>query len=187
MDILAHTLWAAAAAKGVNKSTLFGKISPLNVGWTAFWGVIPDFFSFTIPFVMVYGDAILNRSFKYVTGMRRPETFTPPPDQVWAWDLAENLYKLSHSLIIFGVVFAIVWLIRGMPYWEMSAWGLHILIDIPTHSKDFFPTPFLWPLSDFQISGIPWSRPWFMIVNYGALVLVYLFLFVYNRGNGLPH
>jgi hypothetical protein len=45
MDILAHTLWANAGARGANKlaEKRKGKFH-INVGWTAFFGVIPDFF-----------------------------------------------------------------------------------------------------------------------------------------------
>lgn len=48
---------------------------------------------------------------------------------------------------------------------EMLAWPLHILVDIPTHSERFFPTPFLWPLSDFHVDGHPWSDPRIFIPN----------------------
>lgn len=55
----------------------------------------------------------------------------------------------------------------------MSAWAIHILIDIPTHSDKFFPTQFLWPLSNYKFYGIIWATPWFMIINYGALVIAF--------------
>jgi len=55
MDILAHTLWANVGARGANKlaEKRKGKFHT-NVGWTAFFGVIPDFFAFTVPFVLVF-------------------------------------------------------------------------------------------------------------------------------------
>ena len=45
MDIFAHGLWSAAAAR-------FGKEKEpkLSVGWSAFYGVFPDLFAFTVPF-----------------------------------------------------------------------------------------------------------------------------------------
>lgn len=64
--------------------------------------------------------------------------------------------------------------------WLMGGWVLHIIIDIPTHTKAFFATPFLWPLSNFKIDGISWGTLWFMLINYSALVLVYL-LIVWKR------
>lgn len=53
----------------------------------------------------------------------------------------------------------------------MLAWGVHILVDIPTHSYRFYPTPFLWPLSGWKFNGFSWGTPWFIVVNYGALLL----------------
>ncbi len=66
-------------------------------------------------------------------------------------------------------------------YWPMWGWLLHILIDIPTH-KNFYETPFLFPLSGYRFShGISWGHPTFMIINYGALAAVYLFWFLVLR------
>jgi hypothetical protein len=53
---------------------------------------------------------------------------------------------------------------------------LHICIDIFSHSSAFFPTPFLFPVSNFYVNGHPWSHPTFMVINYGLLILLYLFV-----------
>jgi hypothetical protein len=49
--------------------------------------------------------------------------------------------------------------------WILAAWGLHILIDIPTHSLALFPTPFLWPVSDFKVNGIGWDNPIILAID----------------------
>ena len=69
----------------------------------------------------------------------------------------------------------------GGAYWEMTGWMLHSMIDIPTHTRRLYPTPFLWPLSDFTIDGISWGRPWFLALNYSALVIVFLLLRLKSR------
>lgn len=174
MDVFAHTLWAAAAARGVNlKLEADHSAYRFNIGWAAFWGVIPDLFAFTIPFIWVFWQRMI---------LRHPVDFIRPgiePTGTAAkmMELSHNLYNISHSVIVFAIVFGLVWALRGQPYWELSAWLLHIVIDVPTHTKDFFPTPILWPVSSLKFSGISWAEPWFMAVNYGALVLVYLLLY----------
>lgn len=65
----------------------------------------------------------------------------------------------------------------------MGGWLLHILMDIPSHSYDFYPTPFLWPISDFKINGFHWGTPWFMITNYSLIIISYLILYFLKKRN----
>src|SRR6185436_705190 len=89
--------------------------------------------------------------------------------------LAHTLYNYSHSLVIWAVVFILVWVFYKRPRYELLGWVLHTLIDIPSHTLAFFPTPFLFPISDYYFShGIAWSNRWFMIINYSALLLVWI-------------
>ncbi len=173
MDIFAHTLWTNALARGANKvAEKKGKTFHLNVAWTAFWGVFPDLFAFTIPFTL--------RFFYLFTGSLPASSFLqrPPINEENAlsngFNLAHNLYQYSHSLVIWAFVFMIVWIIFKRPRLELLGWALHILIDIPSHSLSFFPTPFLFPISDYRFPyGVSWSNTWYMIINYGALLLVW--------------
>jgi hypothetical protein len=100
----------------------------------------------------------------------------------WVVRYASESYNYTHSLIFFLVVLAIVLIARkGKVYWPMFGWLLHILIDIPTH-RGFYETPFLFPLSGFRFThGISWGHPVFMIINYSALILVYLGIFLVSR------
>ena len=91
------------------------------------------------------------------------------------------LYNITHSLIVFVAVFGIVWVVRRRVYWPLAAWGLHILVDIPTHAYAFFPTPFLWPVSDFKIDGMPWSSPYIFIPNVVLLGVLYAWFFIQRR------
>lgn len=167
MDILAHTLWTNASARGVNRlREKKGKPKALHVGWTAFWGVAPDFFAFTAPFLIAL--------FKIVTGQASPSSFGDHHVGVAGFDLAAYLYQYSHSLVVFAAVFLVVWVISRRPRWELLGWALHILIDIPSHSIEFYPTPFLFPISDYRFPyGISWANTWYMIINYSALVVVW--------------
>lgn len=166
MDILAHTLWANAGARGLNK--LYGKKEKkrlLSPAWTGFWGVFPDFFAFTIPFCIgIYKMLVLDQ----------PLPFGSHHGEVVGFDLAAYLYQYSHSLVVWAAVFLVVWVISRRPRYELLGWALHILIDIPSHAIGFYPTPFLFPLSEYRFPyGIAWSNTWYMIINYSALVLVW--------------
>jgi membrane-bound metal-dependent hydrolase YbcI (DUF457 family) len=91
---------------------------------------------------------------------------------------AQNLYNITHSLIIFAVVFALVWVLNKKPIWITAAWGLHILIDIPTHSLALFPTPFLWPLSNLRVDGIGWDNPLILGIDMLLLTASYMLWFL---------
>lgn len=171
MDIFAHGLWAGASYKALQRNSK----RPINVWMATFWGVIPDFFAFSLPFAFMLWSVVFGgMSLGDFRGHTRIE---PVAHQFPLYDLTNSLYNLSHSLIIFFIVFGLVWAIRKIPLWELGGWFIHILIDIPTHSYQFFPTPFLWPLSNLKINGFSWGTPWFMILNYGSLAALYIVLF----------
>ncbi len=167
MDILAHTLWANAGARAANTvAEKKGKRLHISPGWAAFWGVFPDFFAFTIPFVI----ALYRLVFEHV-----PVSMLHDHHHVGGgFDIAAYLYQYSHSLVIWAAVFVLVWIWSHRPRWELLAWALHILIDIPSHAIGFYPTPFLFPVSEYRFPyGIPWSNTWYMFINYVALAAVW--------------
>ena len=181
MDIFSHGLWAGAAAKAVNKSSsITGKIKrPLKVWYTVLWGVFPDLLAFVLPFVWMFWNIIFG-DLKF-SDFPRPETVEPAVrDTLPVFQIASGLYNISHSLIVFIVIFGLAAVLlrsklRRIP-WEMSGWFLHVLIDIPTHSYKFYPTPFLWPISEWKFDGFSWGTPWFIILNYSAIILAYWIL-----------
>lgn len=178
MDIFSHGLWAGAAYKAVNKKAK----KPLKVWLAGFLGIFPDLFAFTIPFVWLFWNlAFGGLSFSDIP---RPDSVEPASqDTLPIFRLASLLYSISHSAIIFFVVFGIIFLIFRRPIWELGGWFIHILMDIPTHSYQFYPTPFLWPLSGWTFDGFSWGTPWFLIPNYLAIIAVYLLLRVRKKFN----
>lgn len=147
MDTFAHALWSYI---------IFNRIE--DVWLAVFFGVMPDLFSWTI--FMIY-NLIKGKFGKPQIGKIPQWVFT--------------LYGITHSMIIIGVVFLGVFLFIGRIPLYLLAWPLHVLIDIPTHSKEFLPTPFLWPLSKYAFPGFSWGNRYFMITNYLLIVLFMLF------------
>lgn len=173
MDIFAHGLWAAAAAKGVNRS----QSKRLNVWVAGLWGIFPDLFAFTIPVVwMIWGLTIGGLSLADMPGHHGPSVEPIEVGSDWTLTIASALYNVSHSIFIFGFVSIILWAIFRRPVWEMGGWLLHILTDIPTHTYQFFPTPVFWPFFDWKFDGFAWGTPWFIILNYSLLLFTFWFL-----------
>src|SRR3989344_4151023 len=108
MDVFAHGLWAGAAAKAANKnSAIVGKIKkPLKVWRMVFWGVFPDIFAFTLPFVWMFWNLVFG-GMKF-SNFPRPETVEPAVrDTLPVFQIASGLYNISHSLIVFIVIFGL--------------------------------------------------------------------------------
>ncbi|MEK7588638.1 MAG: hypothetical protein AAB438_02355 [Patescibacteria group bacterium] len=180
MDIFAHALWAGAGAKKLNDKFEIENKPKVSPGWTAFWGVFPDFFAFTIPFMtMLYVVAF--KGFN-ISDFRGPQSDLRGFEEMQrAFDFAPTLYQYSHSLIIFLTIFILTWIYFKRPRFELLGWALHILIDIFSHSAEFYPTPLFFPLSDWKfLDGVSWGNTYYMIINYSLLLLMVLY-FIFRK------
>lgn len=190
MDILSHGLWAGAAYKAANKIIRKEK-KPFRLRLAVFWGIAPDIFSFGILFVWITGLLLFgglnffdfHQHGRMPINPERPDMEPLPGNTLFIFRLVSFLYNVSHSVVVFIFIFGIVALIFKKPVWEMAGWLIHILIDIPTHSYQFYPTPFLWPVSGWKFDGFSWGNPWFMFFNYLALAAVYYLLFIKRKTN----
>ena len=162
MDTLSHGLWGGA---------LFGEKQNGLWKWAFFWGAAPDLFSFG-PFFLTHFPTIL---YRWASHQR-----LEPPDPRIIPAYVYHAYNVTHSLVIWGLVFAAVWMIRRTLPWVLGAWGFHILCDIPTHSTRFFPTPYLWPFPTPLVNGRSWARPRFMLANYSLIALTYAIIYFYK-------
>jgi membrane-bound metal-dependent hydrolase YbcI (DUF457 family) len=147
MDTLSHALYG----KG-----LFGY---KKYKWASyFFGALPDLLSFGIFF-------IVQLFFNYASF----DFGRPSIDQIPLW--VYHLYDITHSLVTAFIFIGIAYLIDKNFAWVMLGWPIHIIVDFFTHSIEFFPTPILWPISDYRFDGIPWSNIYVLILN---LILIFL-------------
>jgi hypothetical protein len=168
MDTISHALWSWILFKSLNLKL---KKKKFSFWQAAFWGMFPDIFAFVIPSFIFF---ILIISQKGLNMLNFPTIIQSPPYS----NIIEMLYNISHSLVIFSLVFLLIWLIFKKPIWILFGWLLHILIDIPTHLKSHFATPIFWPISNFKINGlIYWREPVFMIIDIVFLIVAYLIIF----------
>lgn len=166
MDILSHGLWGGV---------ILGRKNRRDFCWAFGFGIAPDLFSFGI----FTGLTILGLA-------SSPDWSAGSPTDEMIPAFVHTLYGLTHSLIIFALVFGLVWLVRKNPFLPLLAWGFHIALDIPTHSMEFFPTPFLWPFfNNIRFNGIAWARPIIFIPDVILLVLVYSWFFVIKKKLGV--
>jgi hypothetical protein len=160
MDIISHGLYGGVA---------FGRRSKWDYIIAFLFGIAPDLLSFG-PFV--------------VTGLlfgTLPSRFEPPTADVIP-SFVYTSYDLTHSLVVYAVFFGVLWWRGKRHLAKLSlAWPLHILVDIPTHSNAFFPTPFLWPLSAFSINGVSWGHPYIFIPNVITLIVLYAYWYLRNK------
>lgn len=176
MDVFSHGLWGGAAFAAIN-----AKIKkPLSVRLAGIFSVFPDVFAFAPMFAWM-AWSLLSGSLSF-SDMPHPDDLEPAQrDTLFIFRFTAFLYQLSHSIIVFFIVFAVVHFLFRRPAWEMGAWLLHIFIDIPTHSYQFYPTPFLWPVSGVMVDGISWGTPWFMAFNLSSLAIIYGVLFFIKK------
>lgn len=177
MDVFAHTLWTNAVFH--LKYNQQRKMRYL----AAFFGVIPDLIGFAPLFVYLIFSG------RFFSGEQFP--FHPTN---WTFDFAQNAYNYTHSLVIFFIALVLVNFAVNLYkrlkqtgeykfwfFWPILGWGLHILIDLPTH-PDFYHTPFLFPLSEYRYTGgVSWSHPVFMVINYSLLVCAYIAVYIYQK------
>lgn len=148
MDVFSHGLWAFA---------IFSKTR--WKWWALLFGMLPD--------IIGFGPNLLMRII----------TRTPlgPPDLASIPSYTWTMYGISHSLIPVTAVLLLVFAITKKWFVPLFAYMISILVDIPTHTADFLPTPYLWPLQTPYVDGISWGTATFMFINLLALISVYLF------------
>jgi hypothetical protein len=69
------------------------------------------------------------------------------------------LHHMFHSLPMVVAGALVIFLFTGRwPKKPFLAWCLHILIDLPTHSRRQWGPQFLWPFSTYAVDGVSWAE-----------------------------
>ncbi len=155
MDFFAHGFWSYIFFHKTKKPWL-----------AVLFGLLPDTVSWGLYFL-----------FNLITGQFN--SGRPIVENIPSWVF--GLYGLGHSLIIAAVVILAVSLILKKVPLFMLAWPIAIVMDIFTHTREFLPTPFLWPVSEWKFPGISWGNGYFMVVNYVLIIGALLWIFFSKR------
>jgi hypothetical protein len=101
-----------------------------------------------------------------------------PSEQPWLPDRTRHWSHHLHCAAHSAAVAAAASLALGWWRWwrvPLAGWGSHIVIDVFTHSNDFYPSPVFYPFSTWGFDGVAWPTPWFMALNYTALFVAALY------------
>ena len=120
----------------------------------------------------------LQAIYDYASASPGTEPWLPPLVQV----IVHHLHCIAHSAVVAGAVTLFVWRLRQRWLIPLLGWWSHIVIDVLTHSAEYYAVPVLYPFTDRGFDGIAWNTPWFMLVNYTALAAVWIFLWQRRKG-----
>jgi hypothetical protein len=165
MDILSHALWGYASLRWRG---------PRSARWGALAGAAPDLLfgaGALAEHTVRHGLHAIGQTFGIAAYYRKDGPPMPPE----LLDYYHHFYAYSHSLVILGAVALAWWTWRRRSPWLAIPYGLHILMDMPTHER--YQTPFLFPLSSWTFEGYAWGRPPVFLANWLLLFATYQLLY----------
>lgn len=167
MDIVAHGLWVGAGAAWLHRHRpLSGRTVTLAVGLT----VLPDLVQLLpLLYWVLFRATDMAVVLAYINGLPGAEPVFEPALAL----LTHHLHCVMHSALVAGVVTGLSWAALGRFWWPLAGWWAHIVVDVFSHSADFYPSPVLYPLTQRGFDGVAWNTPVFMAINYLALAGVY--------------
>lgn len=167
MDIVAHGLWVGAGAVWLHRhQPVSRRTVALALGLT----VLPDLVQL-LPLVwwVVFRAADGALLLAYIRGVPGAEPVLEPALAT----ISHHLHCVMHSALVAGAVTAVCWVVVGRFWWPLAGWWAHIVIDVFTHSADFYPSPVFYPLTQRGFDGVAWNTPVFMAFNYLMLAAIY--------------
>ena len=175
MDIIAHGLWAGIAATAVARRI---ELPRRTVVVTVALAMLPDVVQMLpLAAYVLFGTGTWSDLVGYVYATPGSEPATP---QLLS-QLVDHLHCVMHSAIVAAAVTAVVaWKVRGL-WFPLLGWWSHILIDVFTHSADYYPSPVFYPITQRGLDAVAWNTPTFMAFNYTALFGAAVWLYCARR------
>ena len=166
MDILAHTLWAGAGTALVARRW---PIAPRTAVATMVLAALPDVFHL-LPLIAWWwwGEGTFANLQAYAIAVPGQEPLLPTAVFLWS----QHLHCLTHSALVAAAVTLAIWAIRRAFWIPLLGWWSHIVIDVFTHSAEYYPSPVLYPITQRGFDGLAWNTPWFLALNYAVLCVV---------------
>ncbi|MEO6409480.1 MAG: hypothetical protein ABIO45_12105 [Burkholderiaceae bacterium] len=175
MDILAHGLWAGI---GIGFASRRWNLSRRTIALTVTMAVLPDLVQLLPVSVWARSSQAGFAAIRaYSVALPGHEPALPPTVGL----LTHHLHCVMHSAVVAAAVTAVSWLALRSLWIPLLGWWSHIVIDVFTHSADFYPSPVLYPFTQAGFDGLAWNTPWFVAVNYLALATAGAWLILGRR------
>lgn len=170
MDIIAHGLWAGIGVAAVRRHHPVSRRTATAVVALA---VLPD----VVQLLPLLGRLVMDADgaevlTAYVIALPGMEPTLPPAIAL----LTHHLHCVMHSAVVAATTTALSLLLCRQFWWPLLGWWSHIIIDVFTHSAEFYPVPVLYPFSERGFDGLAWNTPWFMVLNYLAIACAVAYL-----------
>ncbi|MDP3082342.1 MAG: metal-dependent hydrolase [Rubrivivax sp.] len=177
MDILAHSLWAGVGIAALGRRLPFTRRTAVI---TISLAALPDVLQM-LPVIGWWwlGDGTFAAVRDFAIAVPGQEPLLPSA----VLFVSHHLHCTVHSAVVAGLVTALVWYVRRALWIPLLGWWSHIVIDVFTHSADYYASPVLYPITERGFDGIAWNTPWFFVANYLALGAAGLWVWIsFKRG-----
>jgi hypothetical protein len=168
MDILAHGLWVGVGVAWVHRQR---RLDRRTIVLAVTLAVVPDLAQL-LP--LVYSAMFSIEGWAVVLAYANALPGYEPSMSPMVTVLTHHLHCVMHSALVAGVLTAISWIWLRKFWVPLLGWWSHILIDVFTHSADFYPSPAFYPVTYWGFDGLAWNTPWFMVANYMTISIVAL-------------
>jgi hypothetical protein len=163
MDIVAHTLWAGIGVALLRRRR---PVPARTAAATMVMAALPDVMHLLpIVFWWVFGEG----TFAAVLAYANPVPGQEPALAPLVGLLSHHLHCIMHSAIVAGVVTLLLWAVRRSLWIPLLGWWSHILVDVFTHSADYYAVPVFYPITQRGFDGVAWNNPWMLALNYTTL------------------
>ena len=171
MDILAHGMWVGLGAAAWHQRR---PLDRRTVGLAVGLAVLPDLAQLA-PLVALALSS--SEGWRVLLAYANALPGYEPPMSTQLAGLTHHLHCVMHSALVAGAVTGLLWLWLGRFWLPLWGWWSHVLIDVFTHSADFYPSPVFYPVTYWGFDGVAWNTPWFMVTNYFAIALAAVVVF----------
>jgi hypothetical protein len=178
VDVISHGLWATALGETLRRR---GLASKWQVAGAAAFGLMPDLVALIPVSVWAIGSESATEAIRaYIFAQPGTEPVMAP----WAQLLEHNIHCSAHSVVVLALITLLsFWKFRRLLI-PLAGWWLHVVLDIPTHSREYYAVTIFYPISTWSFDGIAWTDPGVLVTNYMALAVTYAWLFA-TRPRGI--
>jgi len=165
MDVVAHGLWAAVMCRWRGRRQ---PIARSTTTWTIGLAIAPDLLQLT---PIVTAALITSQGWSamqtYFHALPSYQPILPPQVELFV----HHLHCTMHSALVAAVVALLSWMFLRRLWLPLLGWWMHIVIDVFTHSANFYPSPVLYPATQQGFDGWAWNDPWQLALNYGLIAI----------------